>query len=147
MIFLGSWLFYIIYDGFHFCPVNVLSCRDNHFWIFYLFFAAGPSDSAALRLKYARKTIIPEKNNNDKSTFDESTKTFDSNFEIFYFHFEFYCVWNDLQNVCIVKKCSKKYTSSFQQKETIKCCILISKQYLLCKDIMYIKKQLGRIQK
>ena len=52
------------------------------------FFATGRSDQAALRLKYARKsvfyTIFTEKN------YDKIT------LEIFYLHFEFYCVRNDL---------------------------------------------------
>ena len=59
------------------------------------FFAAGPSGRAVLRLKYALKsdfdTIFTEKNHDDKNTLDESAKTFDSNFEIFYLNFKFYC--------------------------------------------------------
>ena len=53
--------------------------------------------------------IFTEKNNGDKSTF-----------EIFYLHLEFYCVRKHLQSVCMVKKCFKKGTLSFQQKRNKK---------------------------
>ena len=90
MLSLSKGFFYFIYDRFNFCPDNVLSCRDNQFWICYLvFFATGPSDPTALRLKHDPKSVFgvicTEKYNDDKGTF-----------EIFYLHFEFYCVGNYL---------------------------------------------------
>ena len=73
--------------------------------------ATGPLDPVALRLKYALKlvfdVIFTEKKNDDKNTF-----------EVFWLHFELYCVWSDLWSVCIVNKCSKK-DSLFQQNETL----------------------------
>ena len=52
--------------------------------------------------KSAFNAIFTEKNYDDKNTF-----------EIFYLHFEFYCVQNDFYSVCIVNKRSKRDTLSF----------------------------------
>ena len=52
-------------------------------------FAADPSETAALCLKYALNSgfdvIFTEKNNDDKNTF-----------ETFYVHFKFHCIRNNL---------------------------------------------------
>ena len=114
MIFPSSWLFFLIYDHFSFCLVNVLSCRDNHFWICYLSFLQLVIKTLFLYvwnmpLNLFLTPCLLKKNNDNKNTF-----------EIFYLHFELYCVRNDRWSVWIVNKYSKKNTSSFQRKETRK---------------------------